>query len=653
MRHHWSALVLACCLLTALPAHSLAADTDWRRYDLNKDGKFDEADKKIIFKSGLWAPTIDVNGDKRKDIADAFALLLLQTAWDRNADMAVSADDFTPQPPLDLPKPDATAATALVAASMQELAGKVPADLDEKLQREWEPLKIVTAPDRAALYEESGALALAQRNLDVAQWAYGKACQLAPGRDSVYANLAFTLAQKGRYRDALVLLAYARQRYPKSGTTSNNIGWSFARNGQLDLARQYYQEAIGWLPFVAQYHLNLGIVLLRVDDRAGARAQFDLAAKLAPNDRDALFMALATNPPPPAKLEDVQARYEREQAEFNKTASEDEKQTTRWDELGNEEKIDQVIQQAADRVHREKDQALKDLTDEMRKRIWDVADPAVPQWKSAMEDFKRWRSKGQSAYDAVQQAIADGDKRAAEIATQYKRKEAAAILEAGPQVLQLALAEAQSDMAGYTSGQQARQAFEKTVDRLYTQPMARAQEQMAKGRDTAYLDLRPDSLDATVLTSAAFMPIVARAASDAQYGGDFLKKKDEFPLFNIKTKVQGLDEPTFGLSIGVVGVEWNAQDNEFKLQAGQGLIAAGTWSPDAGFGFQLGVGVDISEGPLKAKAGNFIKFGSDGSISVDYEGGASVGAGPIEMGWSNTLSSPIRAAMYEPVGTLN
>lgn len=656
-RCHLSTIVLilltAVTLLTAGAAGSAASEPDWRRYDVNKDGRFDEADKKVIFKSGLSAPTLDVNGDGRKDVNDAFALLLLQTTWDRNADLVVTADDFTPQPPLAFPEPDATAAFKLVSASVQELAGKVPADLDDRLQQEWEPLKILTAPDRGVLYEESGAAALTLHNLDVAQWAFTKACQLAPNRDSVWSNLGYTLAQRGRYADALVLLAYARARNPRSAATSDNIGWIFARNAQLDLARQYDEEAIAAQPRIGQYHLNLGIVLLRLGDAAGARAEFALASKLAPSNRDALYMALASNPPSPAKTEEVQARYEQEQAEFNKTASDDEKQTRRWSELDAAERIEEVLRQASDRVMREKAAALKDLNEQTRMRMWEAADPAVPKFKSAIEDFKRWKANGQAAYEAVEQVLADGERRARDIATQYDRKAGAAMLEAGPQVLQMALTQAQSETAG-ASGAQARRAFERTVDKLYTRQMALAEKQMRTAVGAGHLALDPvDTNAARMMTLAAYMAIVERATSDAAYCGDFLKRKEEFPALNVNAKMQSLDEPTFGLSIAVVGVEWNAQDNEFKLQVGQGIIVAGTWSPKGGFGFQTGVGVDIAEGPFKAKAGNFVKFGSDGSISVDYEGGASVGGGALEMGWSGTVSAPIRAAMYEPVGTLD
>jgi Tfp pilus assembly protein PilF len=644
------AVAVALCLI-GLPECVKAADVNWQRFNVNKDKFFDQADKDIIFKGGVWNSTIDVNGDGRKDIADAFALLLLATSWDRNADLAVSADDFTPLPSINLPEPDAIGARTLAIKCRQEMMGKVPVDLEDKLKREWAPLSIINAPDEGALYEESGAVALSQHNLEVAQWAYAKACELAPARDSVYSNLAFTLSQRGRYHDAMVLLAYARKLQPKSGVTSNNIGWIFARNGQLALARQYYQEAIGLLPDVAQYHINLGVVLLRMENPAGARAEFDRAAKLNPNDRDSLFLSLATNPPAPAKLAEAQAQYEKNRDENNKTAGEEEKMAP-WDELDVEAKINEIISQAVERVSREKDAALKELTEQTKQRIQQAVEPAAPKGNDAREDFKRWKENGQSAYDKVQQVCGDGNLRATELATEFKRKQGAAILETGPQVLQLALTEAQKDMAGYTDAKQARQAFERTVDNLYTREMAYAQEQMVKGRDTAYLDLRPDQQDATMLTMAGFMPIVARAASDKDYGKDFLGKKDDFPTLNAKIKTPGLDEPAFGLSLGVVGVEWNSQSNEFKLQAGQGLIAAGTWSPTSGFGFQLGIGVSITQGPIKVKAGNFIKFGSDGSINVDYKGGATVGAGPVSAGWTDSITVPVRAAMYEPVGTL-
>lgn len=643
-------LLVALCFFTGLPVRTQTVDNNWQRYDVNKDKRFDEDDKALIFKGGLWNPTIDVNADGHKDIVDAYALLLLATMWDRNADLAVSAEDFTPLPPLSLPKPDAIAARTLASTCLQELAGKVSADLDDKLKQEWAPLQIVTATDEGALYEESGALALTQHNLVVAQWAYAKACQLAPMRDSVYANLAFTLAQNARYRDALLLLVYARELQPKSGTTSNNIAWVFARNGQLDLAHQYYAEAIGLLPTVAQYHLNLGVVLLRQGDKAGARAEYEKASKLNPNDRDALFMALASNPPAPGKLATIQAQYEKGREEYNKTASADEQMTSSWSELDVDAKIEEVINQAVQPVFREKYAALKELTDETKERIHKAVEPVTPKWVSAREDFDNWNKNADSAYSAVMQVIDDGNIRAKELATVFKRKEWMAVLEAGNLVLQLALTEAQADMAGYNDAQQARQAFEKTVDELYTQRMTYAQQQAVSATDTAYLNLTPDDQQAIMLAVAGFMPIIAAAVADENYGKGF-NKAEPTPL-NAKVKTPGLDEPAIGLSLGIVGVEWNTENNEFKLQAGQGLIAAGTWSPKSGFGFQMGVGISATEGPFKVKAGNFIKFGSDGSISIDYKGGATVGAGPVSTGWTDSLSVPLRGAMYEPVGSL-
>ncbi len=651
MNPRWRSVFLGVGLAGALGAQPAPGDVDWRRFDLNKDQRLDQADKALIFKGGVWAATLDINNDQRKDLDDACALLLLMTMWDRNADLAVTAEDFGPLPPMHLPKPDAMAARTLASACLRELATKVPADQEDRLRREWEPLKVLQAKDEAALFEASGALALTLRNLDVAQWAYAKACELGPQRDSAFANLAFTLAERARYPEAMVLLAYARELHPKSGVTSNTLAWIFARNGQLDQARLFYLEAVLALPEVAQYHLNLGVVLLRQGDHAGAAAEFELAAKLNPDDRDALYMALATRPRGRATISEVQEQYEKECEKHNKTASEDERMSP-WKELDVDAQIDQVINQAAGRVHQEKYHALKELTHQTKQRLLQAVEPAAQKWKDAQEDFDRWKANGQGAYLALQQVVQDGNHRARELATVFKRKEGAAILEAGPLVLQLALAEAQRNMAGYGHGAQARQAFEKTVDELYTRRMAYARELMVHGRDTAYLDLRPEEQNATMAAVAGYLPIIAAAASDAAYGKDFLAKKDKLPKLEAKLKVPGADEPAFGLSLGIVGVEWNSESNEFKLQAGQGVIAAGTWSPTRGFGFQLGVGVSFTEGAFKVKAGNFIKFGSDGSINVDYKGGATVGAGPLSMGWTDSLTLPVRAATHEPIGTL-
>ncbi|HEX2949012.1 MAG TPA: tetratricopeptide repeat protein [Armatimonadota bacterium] len=636
-----------------LPAQAGMDGTAWKRYDVNKDNKFDDTDKRIIFKAGNWSPSLDVNGDGKKDMRDAYALLLLQSTWDRSADLVIDASDFTPLPPISLPNADATAAFALVTKCEQELLGKVPADLDAKLQQEWQPLQVVTAPDKAALYEESGMVALTNKNLDVAEWAYAKACRLAPSRDSAYANLGFTLAQRGRYRDAMILLAYARQLDPHSGTTSNNIAWIFARNGQLPEAKQYYKEAIKELPDIAQYHLNLGIVLLRTDEKAAARAEFDKAAKLCPNDRDALFMAVAVNPATPSDMAEYKKEYEREREEYNKDCSDDERNNQSWDQLSNEEKIQNMLGQITEQVYAERTAALKALEDETKVKIVKAIDPIKPQWKSARADFQRWNAGAEGCYQQLVQITADAQVRADEIATTYARKEGAAILTADQQVLQLALAQAQIDMASYTDGAQARKAFSETIDRLYTEEMNNAQKRMATATDTASLDLSPEYKDCMFFCVAGFMPITAAAVSNAEYGKDLDKGGDLTEKnFNVKFKMQPLDEPGFGLSLGLVGVEWNSASNEFKLQVGQGVIAAGTWSPSSGFGFQLGVGISAKEGVFKVKAGSFIKWGSDGSITVDYKGGANVGAGPLSMGWGDGVAVPIRAASNEPIGAL-
>jgi hypothetical protein len=54
--------------------------SNWRRLDVNHDGRVDEADRRLIFTNGLSSATIDVNGDGQLDILDYFEWLKFMTA---------------------------------------------------------------------------------------------------------------------------------------------------------------------------------------------------------------------------------------------------------------------------------------------------------------------------------------------------------------------------------------------------------------------------------------------------------------------------------------------------------------------------------------------------------------------------------------------
>lgn|GEM_PF-6452541 len=85
--------------------HSGRVTPDWRRLDLNRDGRFDRADYDLLIAEGMAHPAVDVNGDGSLDLADAFAAMVEITRWDRNADGQVDDDDFLPPATSACPRP--------------------------------------------------------------------------------------------------------------------------------------------------------------------------------------------------------------------------------------------------------------------------------------------------------------------------------------------------------------------------------------------------------------------------------------------------------------------------------------------------------------------------------------------------------------------
>jgi hypothetical protein len=218
-----TALVATMLVSAAVGAAAQTGAANWRPLDANADGCLDEADARAIFPNGLWHPTVDINGDGQKDSQDAFALMLLRSRWDRNADMQVDDDDFAPVAPVSLPEPDIAAATSLTSRLLVQATAKLPPGQEDRLMQEWPTFQFLGRPEQAALLEEAGVLALAEHNLDVAQWAFARSAQADITRASALADLGYTLCEQGAYADALTLLSRARQMDPASAPTAGNI----------------------------------------------------------------------------------------------------------------------------------------------------------------------------------------------------------------------------------------------------------------------------------------------------------------------------------------------------------------------------------------------------------------------------------------------
>jgi len=639
-RVFWLALLLLC----GGPLSAFGAAADWQRLDVNHDERFDQDDVRLILKDGMWRPTIDVNLDSAKDSRDAWHLLLLLSTWDRNADLKVDASDFAPVTPVALPAPSAEAASAIVAKVLRETEPKLAPGLRSEMAKVWPPAETTTPALQAASDNQMGGIALLEKNLETAQWGFAKAATADPACDSALANLAFTLAHANRIPEALTLLAQALSLQPNSATTHNNLAWIYARHGQLAEARREYTEAVRLAPSMGQYHLNLGVLALREGDKAGAAQQLMMASRLSPNDGEALRMAIAIQPATPADLRQYERAYDEDQ---KKQVKEGNEPGDAWKDLNTEDRMNAVESLTFDPIMNDLQKALQDLSKQYKERLEHAVDPCRLLGKHWKADLDRWRTNHNACLAAVIGLSKQAQAEARETAMSFEKHAYARLLGLDRLFLEMALPEAQNDMAG-GSGAQARKAFEATIDSLYTQRMRRIQEQMAKADGSGHsISLEPQLNAGITLSIVGFMPIFSMGFPPEYYTGWNKSEK----LDAVQFDMHGLDEPIFSFSpFPGLGLEWDTKTNEVKLSSGVIIFVAGTWSPASGFGVQGGVGFEGGAGPLKVDGAAYIKRGSDGSLSLDGELNGGVEGGPIGIKWGATATAPIRAASHEPVG---
>jgi hypothetical protein len=609
------------------------------------DGDFDQADVDRIIGGDPLNPSIDVTGDGRKDLSDSWQLPLLLTRWDVHADGRVEATDATAPTPVALPRPDATEIETLLVRVETGAREGLPPDFDARLRSEWDAAVGPTDPtDQASLYEQAGAQALLGRNLEEAQWAFAMAAGLAPERPAAYAGVAFTLLQQGKETDAMALYARALQLHPEGCAVLASVGSVYSSHGHQDTAERYHRRAVGQCPGIFQYHLNLGASLLRQGRQAEAHAEFTRAHHLAPGDGEAMVLAFASDParletPPP-----YEALWETERAHVAKDQPEEAAGMPLWADAGADVQIMFIIADAARPIIEEHENGVRLLGEQYSERIGTAAQVALPKGKDACADARTWNETWEPTFRELNRLVEEGLRASYDLNLAYQRRLAAATLSRDRDILQAALTEAQRYMVLAGNSPEARQIFEATVDELYTRTLQAAAQQMA------HPDARPDvgvaALDAGNAREAValgFMAIVSGAMSDPEYAANF---------GSCDAKLEGGDpgNPSIGVDLVGVGVEYKPRDCEFKLEAGKGVMVAGTWSPTKGFGFQHGYGWKFGKGPLSAGGAHWTKMGSDGSMSEETEGSAGFGEG-LGFGWEVSREREICPAENEPVGT--
>lgn len=618
------------------------APVEWRTLDVDRDGDFDRDDLGLIFADGPLSPSVDVTGDGRKDMADTWALPLLLTEWDVHADGRVDALDAAPAVPLVLPTPDSAAAAQLVARVSEEVSRQVPAGLDGRLRGEWtNALGTTTVEERSALYEQAGAGALLARNLEEAQWAFARAASLAPGRPSALAGVAFTLLQQDREAEALVLYARAHELMPEACAVLASIGSVYSRHGLQQEAEAYHRQAVDHCPSVPQYHLNLGASLLRLGRRAEATASFSRALSLNPADGEALVSATGVDPQRAEEAPDLEGEWEALRAEYAVSTPEAAAGMDPWPTLPANQKIDFILSLAVKPIELEYPNAQKRLAEVYTDRIDGAGKAALPEFGDACEDLERWSTRFVPTLEQISLLIQQGRQASFDLSTTYKRRMAAAQIARDRDILQVALTQAQADMVSAGGGPGSRRVFEATIDQLYGETMRRLTWELAHAR--GFPDLSARELDANNTFSAvalAYIPIVSASVTIPGY-----MKKDA--KCNPKAAGEGAGDVSVGLQAGIAGIEYKPKDCEVKIQVGAGVLVAGTWTPNKGFGFQYGKGYELGVGYLKAGSVHWSKLGSDGSMSEELEGTFGTDFG----GWQRSVERQIYPAENEPVGS--
>lgn len=179
--------------------------------------------------------------------------------------------------------------------AMQEL--RAFRDLTSRQEAEW----------RADALEQAARRALQQG--DVAQ-GISALRQAFDGRPSVSAarNLALAYFQQGNLAEARSLLEKSLELAPKDGPTHNYLGLLEAREGNMRLAEQYFEQAARFDPALVDALYNAGVVAARsgrperaVDHLLGAVKRSD-----TPRVREALAMALVDA----GRMEEAQEQFE-------------------------------------------------------------------------------------------------------------------------------------------------------------------------------------------------------------------------------------------------------------------------------------------------------------------------------------------------------
>jgi tetratricopeptide (TPR) repeat protein len=111
--------------------------------------------------------------------------------------------------------------------------------------------------------------------------------KMLPGDRDVVVYLGYDLLNLDRYDDLLKLTTQYNGKFPKEPDIPLLAGYVHKHNGQLDLAKQDFTEALNRDPNVVTAYVNRGYVLHDLRESKAAAADFQAALKREPNNGEA------------------------------------------------------------------------------------------------------------------------------------------------------------------------------------------------------------------------------------------------------------------------------------------------------------------------------------------------------------------------------
>ena len=662
--------IFAASVLTVLSVSSYAVPAgycttssvvnEWRRYDINNDGQFDKSDIDQLLEWGWQEFDYDLNEDGIKDFDDALLLYLKLSVLDRTCDSKVTDDDFKEVSQVRLPvEPDIKKVRLIVSDCVFSALPKLPPDIESQVFSSIPNAISLSVPERAYAYQLTGMSSLVQNNLDGAQWAFGRAYQTYDRSSSALGNLAFAVAMNGRHADALTLLAYARKLYPESGATATSIGWIYARHGQNEEALKYYQEAIFYAPDIAQYHMNLGILLMRLGFKREAYQEFKMATELDPEDPKKALFWYTTKPPdePPKKKpvdpEEFKKEIEKQTSELKEQGFTEDMFPTPWIELSPCDQAS-VIPEILERRYSEQMQKIAQAyADDVATRIENLIKGYWPQWKNVNDDWARYIEGVPVIYREGQRLSLNAEIAAGNRWASLARQMGSELMGYSSFFMESALRQAESEAIS-------------SVSRLPKGIPITAQA-AAELRGEAYKDALREAIkdcykaqinQATRWLMTRSEPYgLPNPTIETINGQDFMMLFMVIPMrcFEIKGycpdgngaapgEISMPVDNTIGLDLWIISFEWNTDTDELELNIGQGIILGATWKPETGFGFQIGAGIDGGFGPVGATAVTYLKI-DEGVWTVQGELGGYIGGGPFSVGGKMVV---FQAVVQEP-----